>query len=190
MRKALLGFVLLVLTGGCSDQSVRVHDLPAKPVPIRSGYTVLFCECMDNPLQQELIQQLQAKGVSVRGVPRFADFNQETPGRYYVLFGLNRKVNGRPRSYAVTRLEDRSESGSCGERCNWSRSWNELVRTTEQTEGTATHASVLLYRIDEGTELVLALSAGERYALRLQAKGETGAGTSTVEEKRAYEITR
>ena len=182
--------LLLGLMAGCSDQVVTVHDLPAKLVPIRSGYTVLYCECLDHPLQQQLIQELKAQGIPVRGVPQLEAFQQEAPGRYYVLFGFSREVTGRPRTYPVTRLESRSESGSCGDGCTWSRSWNELVRDTAQTDGQARHESILLYRIDEETELVLALNAGERYALRLQAKGETGADTSTVEEKRAYEITR
>ncbi|MGA1599362.1 MAG: hypothetical protein ACO4AU_09945 [bacterium] len=188
MRLMWVGLSLLLF--GCSDQYVQVHDLPAKPVRILPGYTVLFCECLDNALQQKLVQELQSRAVPVRKLARFEDFNQVEPGKYYALFGMRREVSGSPRTYAVTRLEGRSESGSCGDGCTWSRSWNELIREPAQTEGTSSHESVMLYRVDEETELVLALSQGQRYRLQLEVQGDTGADTSAVEERREYEITR
>jgi len=47
----------------------------------------------------------------------------------------------------------------------------------------------MLYRIDEGTELMLALNSGERYSIRLTSDAETGTAENIIEESRAYEIT-
>jgi hypothetical protein len=60
---------------------------------------------------------------------------------------------------------------------------------TVSTNGKAKHEGVMLYRIDEGTKLMLALNSGDRYSIRLTSDAETGTAENIIEESRAYEIT-
>ena len=188
--KLLLVWILLLLFAGCRNHYVHVKDIPAKSVQILPGYTVLYCECMDNNLQQKLIQELTSHSIPVTKLARIEDFNQVALGKYYALFGMKREISGNPRKYTVTSLEGRSESGNCGKDCTWRRSWNELVTDTAETNGFSSHENLMLYRVDEETELVLALSKGQRYQLKLEFLGNKGSDSSTVKEKSEYEITR
>ena len=189
MRPVFVWSLLLLLVG-CSNHYVQVQDIPAKSVQILPGYTVLYCECMDNNLQQKLVQELTSHSIPVGKLARFEDFNQVALGKYYALFGMKREISGSTRKYTVTSLEGRSESGSCGKDCTWRRSWNELVTDTAETNGFSSHENLMLYRVDEETELVLALSKGQRYQLKLEFLGDKGSDSSAVEEKSEYEITR
>jgi hypothetical protein len=166
-----------------------VDESKIKEVRIPNGYILVYCSCMEHDLQREVVGKIRSLGIPVREISNFDQLKQIQSSRNFVLFSMERKVDGTPRKYNITRLVSRSESSSCGKNCSYSRQWNELVVKAVSTSGKTKHESVMLYRIDEGTELMLALNSGERYSIRLTSDAETGTAENIIEESRTYEFT-
>ena len=81
-----------------------------------------------------------------------------------------------------------AEKTKCGKNCTVSRSWNEIVIKTSTTSGDSIHNNVLIYKIDENTELLMALNSGDRYSLKLETKQETGSKQNIISETNAYQF--
>ena len=105
-----------------------------------------------------------------------------------MIYGYSKKINGSPKKYTITNLVSRSNSTKCGKRCTVSRSWNELLRKNVTTSGNSRHNNVLIYKIDENTELLMALNSGDRYSLKLETKQETGSKQNIISETNAYQF--
>ena len=187
MTRILIGCCLLL--AGCGKHYVQVDESKIKEVRIPNGYILVYCSCMEHDLQREVVGKIRSLGIPVREISNFDQLKQIQSSRNFVLFSMERKVDGTPRKYNITRLVSRSESSSCGKNCSYSRQWNELVVKAVSTSGKTKHESVMLYRIDEGTKLMLALNSGDRYSIRLTSDAETGTAENIIEESRAYEIT-
>ena len=82
----------------------------------------------------------------------------------------------------------RSESINCGKGCTISRRWNQIVRKTVTTSGDSIHNNVLIYKIDENTELLMAVNSGDKYSISLKTKKETGGEENIVSESNAYKF--
>ena len=83
-----------------------------------------------------------------------------------VIYGYNKKIIGTPKSYTKTELVPRSERTKCGKSCNVKRSWNELVeKTVTNNNVNSIHNSVLIYKIDEQTELLMSINSGDSYTV-------------------------
>ena len=54
--------------------------------------------------------------------------------------------------------------------------------------GNAIHNSVLLYKIDTYTELLMAINSGDKYSISLQTKKDTGSKNNILSEKNAYKF--
>ena len=53
---------------------------------------------------------------------------------------------------------------------NVTRSWNEIVVKNVTTTGISNHNNVLIYKIDENTELLMAVNSGDKYTINLSTK--------------------
>ncbi len=179
---------LCLLLGGCGNYYVKLDEASKKTVNIPQGYTVLYCVCMDNELQREVVSRMKGKGVLLRELANLDQIKQLNPSRYIVLFSMKREVRGNPRRYKTTSLEQRSERKSCGKNCSVSRSWNELALKSVSSSGNSSHSNVLLYRVDEDTELMLALNSGQRYSIRIASDAVSGSAKNIIQENREYEI--
>ena len=105
-----------------------------------------------------------------------------------MIYGYSKQINGSPKKYTATNLVSRSESRECGKGCRVSRKWNELVRKTVTTSGNSIHNNVLIYKIDENTELLMAVNSGDKYSINLVTKQETGSKENVIFESNAYEF--
>ena len=105
-----------------------------------------------------------------------------------MIYGYSKKINGSPKKYTITNLVSRSKSTSCGKGCTVSKSWNELIRKNVTTSGNSRHNNVLIYKIDENTELLMALNSGDRYSLTIETKQETGSKQNIISETNAYQF--
>jgi len=105
-----------------------------------------------------------------------------------VLYGYSKKVQGDTKKYTTTNLVSRNETYDCGKGCSVRRRWNELVVNTVTTPSVSRNNSVLIYKIDDATELLMAITSGDKYSLNLSTKAETGSTLNVISETKAYVI--
>ena len=115
--------------------------------------TLIYCECEKNELLNELLGKLRARGFQIIKVYSFEDMNVVKTEKNIVLYGYSKKVQGDTKKYTPTTLDSRNETYDCGKGCSVRRRWNELVVNTVTTPSVSRNNSVLIYKIDDATEL-------------------------------------
>ena len=105
-----------------------------------------------------------------------------------MLYGYTRKVQGDTKKYTTTNLVNRNQRSDCGKGCTISKSWNELIVKTVTTPSVSRNNSVLIYKIDDSTELLMAVTSGNKYSLSLSTTEETGGKLNVISETKAYVI--
>ena len=185
-----LFFVLMFISiAGCSTQKfTRIEEGKKKEIVIGKNYSVIYCECEKNELLNELLGKLRARGFQIIKVNSFEDMNVVKTEKNIVLYGYSKKVQGDTKKYTTTNLVSRNETYDCGKGCSVRRRWNELVVNTVTTPSVSRNNSVLIYKIDDATELLMAITSGDKYSLNLSTKEETGSTLNVISETKAYVI--
>ena len=180
-------FILFcIFISSCSTRHfIELTDKKFKQIDIPKNYTAVYCNCDSNPLLFSIINKLRARGIKVLKIDDYSKFGQIKNDNNIVLYGYSNKIDGSPKNYTVTNLVSRKEKTKCGKNCTVSRSWNEIVIKTSTTSGDSIHNNVLIYKIDEDTELLMAINSGDKYSINLSAYSKKGNKQS---EKKAYII--
>jgi len=164
-----------IFISSCSTRHfIELTENKIKQINIPKNYTVLYCNCDINPHLLTIISKLKARRIKVIMIDDYSKFDQIKSDKNIVLYGYSKKINGSTKNYIVTDLVSRSEKTKCGKRCTVSRSWNELVIKNVNTSGDSIHNNVLIYKIDEKTELLLAVNSGDKYSLNLSPNSKKG----------------
>ena len=160
-----------------------------KNINIPKDYTAIYCSCDKNPLLLKIIQELREVGLKVIIIDDYNKLDKiKSSFKSIVIYGYSKQINGSSKNYTTTKLVSHSESSDCGKGCTVSREWNELVRNTVTSSGNSIHNNVLMYKIDENTELLLALNSGDKYSINLVKEQETGSKENVISESNAYEF--
>ena len=168
---------------------MEISDETYKTINIPEDYTVIHCSCDKNPLLLKIVQELREVGLKVMIIDDYNKLDEiKSSFKSIVIYGYSKKINGSPKNYDTTRLVSYRESRDCGKGCSVSRSWNELVRNTVISSGDSIHNNVLIYKIDENTELLLALNSGDKYSIKLETKQEKGSKENVISESNEYEF--
>ena len=125
-------------------------------------------------------------GIKVLKIDNHTKINEIKSKKSIMIYGYSKTINESPKNYSVTNLAKRSESVNCGKGCTVSRRWNQIVRKTVTNSGHSVHNNVLIYKIDENTELLMALNSGDKFSINLKTKKETGGKQNIVSESNAY----
>ena len=183
-------FILLsFFIASCSTKQYKeLTNEKYKNINIPKDYTVIYCSCENNPLLLKIIKELRMVGIKVIKIDDYNKLDEIKSFKSIVIYGYSKQINGSPKKYTATNLVSRSESSECGKGCRVSRKWNELVRKTVTTSGNSIHNNVLIYKIDENTELLMAVNSGDKYSINLVTKQETGSKENVISESKAYEI--
>jgi len=177
MNKLILAFIF-ILIAGCSTQKItRIEEKKTKEIIIPK-----------NDLLNKILGRLSGKGYKITPVNEFENLNSIKTEKNIVLYGYTKKVRGETKKYTTTNLVSRSQSDDCGKGCTIRRSWNELVVNTVSTPGISQHNSVLIYKIDDSTKLLMAINSGDKYSLTLSTAKETGSKENVISESKKYVI--
>ena len=173
-----------IFFSSCSTRHfIELTEKKFKQINIPRNYTAIYCNCDINPHLLKIISKLKARGIKVIMIDDYSKFDQIKSDKNIVLYGYSKKINGSTKNYTETDLVSRSEKTKCGKLCTVSRSWNELVIKNVTTSGDSIHNSVLIYKIDENTELLLAVNSGDKYSINLSENSKNGNNKS---EEKAY----
>ena len=138
------------------------------------NYTAIYCNCDNNPLLLKIISEFKMLGIKVIMIDDYTKFDEIKSNNNIVIYGYSKQIIGSPKNYTVTDLVSLREKTKCGKRCTVSRSWNELVVKAVTTSGNSIHNNVLIYKIDENTELLMAVNSGDKYTINLSTKPKNG----------------
>ena len=178
----------IFITSCTTKHYVELSNEKIKNINIPKDYTAIYCSCDNNPLQASIIDKLIMTGIKVIKIDDHTKINEIKSNKSIVIYGYNKTINESPKNYSVTNLVKRSESINCGKGCTISRRWNQIVRKTVTTSGDSIHNNVLIYKIDENTELLMAVNSGDKYSINLNTKKETGGEENIVSESNAYKF--
>ena len=178
----------IFITSCSTKHYINLSDEEVKNISIPKNYKVIYCNCNNNPLQLTIIDKLIKAGIKVIKIDDHTKINETKSKKSIVIYGYSKTIHGSPKNYAVTNLVKRSESTNCGKGCTISRRWNQIVRRTVTTSGDSIHNNVLIYKIDENTELLMAVNSGDKYSINLKTKKETGGKENIVSESNAYKF--
>ena len=176
------------ITSRSTKHYVELSNEKIKNIDIPKDYTAIYCSCDNNPLQASIIDKLIMTGIKVIKIDDHTKINEIKSNKSIVIYGYNKTINESPKNYTVTNLVKRSESVNCGKGCTISRRWNQIVRKTVTTSGDSIHNNVLIYKIDENTELLMAVNSGDKYSINLKSKKETGGKENIISESNAYKF--
>ena len=188
MNKILTLIILLLLSGCSKSHYVTVSEEVVKNINIPRNYKVIYCSCNENPVQLKIVTELKSLGLKMIEIDQFSNINNIDSKSSIVIYGYKNKVVGSPRNFMVTYLVNKSKTTDCGKRCDRTEEWNELVHKKVIVSGNAIHNSVLLYKIDTYTELLMAINSGDKYSISLQTKKDTGSKKNILSEKNAYKF--
>ena len=188
MKKLFFAFILISVFGCSSKNIKKIEGHKAKELVIERNYSVIYCECEKNKPLVEVLEKFKKRGFQIISINSFEEMDTVNTGNNIVLYGYSKQMTGDKKEYTITNLVNRKETHDCGKGCRVYRRWNELVFNTVTTSGAARHDSVLVYKIDESTELLMALTSSDKYSLRLSTKEETGSNINTLSETKAYVI--
>lgn len=188
MNKLILAFIF-ILIAGCSTQKItRIEEKKTKEIIIPKNYNIIYCKCEVSDLLNKILGRLSGKGYKITPVNEFENLNSIKTEKNIVLYGYTKKIRGETKKYTTTNLVSRSQSDDCGKGCTIRRSWNELVVNTVSTPGISQHNSVLIYKIDDSTKLLMAINSGDKYSLTLSTAKETGSKANIISESKTYVI--
>ena len=187
--KIILYILFCIFITSCTTKHYKeLSNEKIKKISIPKDYTAIYCSCDNNPLQASIIDKLIMTGIKVIKIDDHTKINEIKSNKSIVIYGYNKTINESPKNYSVTNLVKRSESINCGKGCTISRRWNQIVRKTVTTSGDSIHNNVLIYKIDENTELLMAVNSGDKYSINLKTKKETGGKDNIVSESNAYKF--
>ena len=185
--KVIYFILFCILITSCSTKHyIELSNDKIKKVNIPKDYTAIYCTCDKNPLLVTIINKLIIAGVKVIKIDDHSKISEIKSKKSIVIYGYSKTINEPPKNYSVTNLLKRSESTNCGKGCTISRSWNQIVRKNVTNSGHSVHNNVLIYKIDENTELLMALNSGNKYSINLKKNKETGGKQNLVSESNAY----
>ena len=188
MKKLFFVFVLISIVG-CSKQKLTIIEKSkVKELVIEKNYSVIYCECETNELLNKILGKLREKGFQIISINSFENMGVVKTEKNIVLYGYTRKVQGDTKKYTTTNLVNRNQRSDCGKGCTISKSWNELIVKTVTTPSVSRNNSVLIYKIDDSTELLMAVTSGNKYSLSLSTTEETGGKLNVISETKAYVI--
>ena len=188
MNKLILALIF-ILIAGCSTQKItRIEEKKTKEIIIPKNYNIIYCKCEVNDLLNKILGRLSGKGYKITPVNEFENLNSIKTEKNIVLYGYTRKVQGDTKKYTTTNLVNRNQRSDCGKGCTISKSWNELIVKTVTTPSVSRNNSVLIYKIDDSTELLMAVTSGNKYSLSLSTTEETGGKLNVISETKAYVI--
>ena len=189
MKKYFVLIMLVFFTISCKSKNyIEVSKTDIKKITIDNSYKVLYCECENNPLTDKLIIQFKNKGFDVIALKGFDEIENIESSNNIVILGYINTSIGDSKNYTYSYLESFTQDIDCGEGCNITRYWNEYkIKTISNPANTANY-NVLVYKIDEDTELLLALSDGEKISIKLETKQESGSDENILKEKNEYII--
>jgi hypothetical protein len=188
MNKIFYILFCIFITSCSTKHYINLSDEEVKNISIPKNYKVIYCICNNNPLQLTIIDKLKKIGIKIIKINDYSRIDEIDSKKSIVIYGYSKKINGSPKKYTITNLVSRSTSTKCGKGCTVSKSWNELIRKNVTTSGNSRHNNVLIYKIDENTELLMALNSGDRYSLKLETKQETGSKQNIISETNAYQF--
>jgi len=189
MKFAYFIVLSFFITSCSAKHYMEISDETYKTINIPEDYTVIHCSCDKNPLLLKIVQELREVGLKVMIIDDYNKLDEiKSSFKSIVIYGYSKKINGSPKNYDTTRLVSYRESRDCGKGCSVSRSWNKLVRNTVISSGDSIHNNVLIYKIDENTELLLALNSGDKYSIKLETKQEKGSKENVISESYEYEF--
>jgi|TARA_B110000263_G_C15301108_1_gene508028 hypothetical protein len=167
----IIYILFCVFIASCSkNHYIELTNDKIKNINIPSNYTAIYCKCDNNPLLLRIVSELRMIGINVEMIDDYTKFNNIKSKNNIVIYGYSNQINGSPKNHTVTELVTHSERTYCGKHCNVTRSWNEIVVKNVTTTGISNHNNVLIYKIDENTELLMAVNSGDKYTINLSTK--------------------
>ena len=174
MKKIFCILFCIFITSCSTKHYIELTKKKFKNINIPRNYTAIYCNCDNNPLLLTIISELKQLGIKVIMIDDYTKFDEIKSNNNIVIYGYSKQIIGSPKNYTVTDLVSLREKTKCGKRCTVSRSWNELVVKAVTTSGNSIHNNVLIYKIDENTELLMAVNSGDKYTINLSTKPKIG----------------
>ena len=171
IKKIIFCILFCVYITSCSTKHyIKLTDIEYKYINIPRNYTAIYCNCDNNPLLLTIISKLKQLGIKVITIDNYTKFDEIKSNNNIVIYGYSKIISGSQKNYTKTNLVSKSEKTNCGKGCTVKRSWNELVEKTVTNSDNSIHNNVLIYKIDENTELLMSVNSGDKYTIRTSTK--------------------